>query len=175
MSLTLVLEEALQELKQNTILHKMQNVNSTPHRFGPAALANVKPLNNRIGGRSVWSYPNTQSLNKLVLVGYAEYQDKAKTIIKYIDKDAIEADFKRKAAAYDRMKRLEPDAVFEDIMLVDPLDLTEEQLLNLDSDNLKMLYDNLLHMIFGSMAEIEELESEYESLQSHVENVKSRL
>ena len=85
-------------------------------------------------------------------------QDKAKTIIKYVDKDAIDAELKRKASAYDRMKRLEPDAVFEDIMLVDPLDLTEEQLLNLDKDNLKMLYDNLLHMIFGALAEIEELE-----------------
>lgn len=158
MKLSPVLTEALEELKEHKVLYKMEKITRVPYAFGPKSLVKREPVNDKIGRRSVWSFPNTQSLNRLILLGYAEYQDKAKTIIKYVDKDAADAELKRKAAAYDRMQRLEPDAVFEDIMLVDPLDLTEEQLLNLDKDNLKMLYDNLLRMIFGALAEIEELE-----------------
>lgn len=175
MKLTRVLEEALQHLKENTLLYKMQHIYGVPHRFGPAAYANREPVNGKINGRSVWGFPNTQSLNKLVLLGYAEYVDKGKTIIKYIDKDTIEAELKRKAAIYDRIKSLEPEAVFEDMMTLDPLDISEEDLLSLNNENLKMLYDNLLHMLFGAFEEIESWEKEYERLQNHIENIRGRL
>jgi hypothetical protein len=84
-------------------------------------------------------------------------------------------ELKRKAAIYDRLKSLEPEAVFEDMMTLDPLDISEEDLLSLNNENLKMLYDNLLHMLFGAFEEIEWWAKEYESLQNHIENIRGRL
>lgn len=158
MKLSQVLTDALQELKEHKILYKMEKITRVPYAFGPKSLANREPVNDKIGKRSVWSFPNTQSLNRLVMLGYAEYQDKAKTIIKYIDKDAADADLKRKAAIYDRMMSLQDTPLFEDETDLSLLDLSPEALLELDKEELQILYDNLLSVIYKAFAHIEELE-----------------
>lgn len=175
MKLTPALKETFQALKENTLLYKLQHVHDTPHRFGPAAFSNTKPIDEKINGTRVWNYPNRQSLNKLVMLGYAEYQDKDKTIIKYIDKDAAEAELKRKAAIYDRIMNMSDEPLFEDITNLDLLGLSENEILELDNDEVQLLYNNLVSMIYKALAEIEELEKEYEELQNHIENIRGRL
>lgn len=87
MKLTPVLEQGLKLLKEYKVLYRRKDL-GVPYNYVPKELLNTKKGTTYkfINGESVYSRAvNTQTVNRLVMLGYAEL-DEEKEIVKYTDR-----------------------------------------------------------------------------------------
>ncbi|MZQ74922.1 MAG: hypothetical protein GT589_02045 [Peptoclostridium sp.] len=78
MKLTPVLEQGLEVLRNNKVLYRRKDI-GVPYVYVPEKYREP-------GTKVPWYEPiNAQTINRLVMLGYAEFENK-KEVVKYIDK-----------------------------------------------------------------------------------------
>lgn len=105
MKYTRTIQRAIDYMEEVKEVSKIKKYRGTPHEFTNKSEKVI------MDGPYIKfpQYPkiiNRQTLNRLVMLGYAEYTDKSKEVAVFIDKDSIDKELKIKSEKYDELHNL---------------------------------------------------------------------